>query len=798
MSAKILVVDDNPTNLKLVSDVLEFEGYDILKAVDAEEAQVVLSATLPDLILMDIALPGMDGLTLTRKLKAEERTRGIRIVALTAFAMKGDDQKAFDAGCDGYITKPIDTRKLTDQVAEFLARASGQSPRSRIKILVIEDNTVDNKLATLILSTTGHDVSAVEAAEQVFGAIKEDRPQLILLDLDLTGMDGLVLLRKLKADPDTREICVVAITFYPEQYSKAAALAAGCDAYLLKPLDTRELSEPLAALAEEAARSTGRPKKGPMNILIVDDTPINLKLLRAQLESEGHAVFEAHNGMDALALLECQPVDAVISDILMPKMDGYRLCLEIRKQAPLRNLPIIIYTSTYISPGDEKLAIDMGADKYLKKPASVETLVAALLEVSARPHAALQPKALQEFEVLKEYNERLVSKLKEKNTELQTQTEALRASEERYRLLFERAPDVIFALAPTGAITSLNYAFETITGWPPAQWLGRPFQDILYLDDQPRAGELFQLVLGGERVPTFKLRMRTVAGGFRDVEFTGFSSELSGGRIEVQGIGRDITERLQAQEEILRLNAELEERVQQRTAELEFANQQMEAFSYSVSHDLRSPLTAIDGFGNLLSKEIGASAVSDRGKHYLVRIRAGVVQMGELIDALLSLAKVSRTSLRLEDVDLSALAETLLTGYREREPGRVAQLAIQAGMVVHGDPNLLRQVLDNLLGNAWKFSGQQPQTHIAFDRESGPNGEAKYVVRDKGAGFDMAYSEKLFSAFQRLHTESEFAGTGIGLATVQRIVTRHGGRIWAESRLGEGATFYFTLGSPSA
>ena len=535
-----------------------------------------------------------------------------------------------------------------------------------------------------------------------------------------------------------------------------------------------------------------------MNILIVDDTPINLKLLRAQLESEGHAVFEAHDGMDALALLECQPVDAVISDILMPKMDGYRLCLEIRKQAPLRNLPIIIYTSTYISPGDEKLAIDMGADKYLKKPASVETLVAALLEVSARPHAALQPKALQEFEVLKEYNERLVSKLKEKNTELQTQTEALRASEERYRLLFERAPDVIFALAPTGAITSLNYAFETITGWPPAQWLGRPFQDILHLDDQLRAGELFQLVLGGERVPTFKLRMRTVAGGFRDVEFTGFSSELSGGRIEVQGIGRDITERLQAQEEILRLNAELEERVQQRTAELEFANQQMEAFSYSVSHDLRSPLTAIDGFGNLLSKEIGASAVSDRGKHYLVRIRAGVVQMGELIDALLSLAKVSRTSLRLEDVDLSALAETLLTGYREREPGRVAQLAIQAGMVVHGDPNLLRQVLDNLLGNAWKFSSHQPQTHIAFDRESGPNGEAKYVVRDKGAGFDMAYSEKLFSAFQRLHTESEFAGTGIGLATVQRIVTRHGGRIWAESRPGEGATFYFTLGSPSA
>ena len=252
MSAKILDVEDNPTNLKLVSEVLEFEGYDILKAVDAEEAQVVLAATLPDLILMDIALPGMDGLTLTRKLKAEERTRGIRIVALTAFAMKGDDQKALDAGCDGYITKPIDTRKLPDQVAGFLARASGQSRRSRIKILVIEDHAVDLKLADLVLSTAGHDVSAVEAG-QAFAAIKEDRPQLILLDLDLPGMDGLALARKLKAEERTRDSHVVAVTCYPEQYPKAAALAAGCDAYLLKPIDTRELSGQLTTVAERQA-----------------------------------------------------------------------------------------------------------------------------------------------------------------------------------------------------------------------------------------------------------------------------------------------------------------------------------------------------------------------------------------------------------------------------------------------------------------------------------------------------------------------------------------------------------------
>jgi signal transduction histidine kinase len=237
----------------------------------------------------------------------------------------------------------------------------------------------------------------------------------------------------------------------------------------------------------------------------------------------------------------------------------------------------------------------------------------------------------------------------------------------------------------------------------------------------------------------------------------------------------------------------LEEQVQARTSQLQAANEELLAFSYAVSHDLRTPLSTIAGFSGLLDKEADADNASARSKHYIARIRAGVVQMSELIDSLLSLAHVSRTSLRWDRVDLSTLAQTILDSYQEREPGRVVQLDIQPELVVQGDPTLLRNVLDNLLGNAWKFSSQQPLTRIAFRQENGADGQVVYVVQDTGAGFDMAYSDKLFGAFQRLHTAAEFAGSGIGLATVHRIVMRHGGKVWADSAPGCGATFYFTL-----
>ncbi len=260
-----------------------------------------------------------------------------------------------------------------------------------------------------------------------------------------------------------------------------------------------------------------------------------------------------------------------------------------------------------------------------------------------------------------------------------------------------------------------------------------------------------------------------------------------------------------SQAQLVRLNTELEERVRRRTAELEASNKEMEAFSYSVSHDLRSPLSTIDGFSLLLQKMNADGKLGERGTHYLTRIRIGTRQMGELIEGLLSLAKLSRDTLRLGAVDLSALARRVEQELREREPERLQQGAVridvQQGMAAWGDPVLLLLVLQNLLGNAWKFTSRKPEAHIEFGSrkaQEGEAGETVYFVRDNGAGFDMAHADKLFGTFQRLHQPSDFAGTGIGLAIVQRIITRHGGRIWAEAVKGEGATFYFTLNGHSA
>jgi light-regulated signal transduction histidine kinase (bacteriophytochrome) len=235
----------------------------------------------------------------------------------------------------------------------------------------------------------------------------------------------------------------------------------------------------------------------------------------------------------------------------------------------------------------------------------------------------------------------------------------------------------------------------------------------------------------------------------------------------------------------------LENLVEQRTLELEALNKELEAFSYSVSHDLRAPLRSINGFSQALLEDY-ADFLDDEGKMYLERMRAASQRMGELIQELLELSKVSRSEMNREPVDLSEIAQTVGAELQETQPERRVDFIITPRLDADCDAGLIRLVLENLLGNAWKFTGKKPLARIEFGATKHEE-ENVYFVRDNGAGFDMEFADKLFGAFQRLHSPDEFSGIGIGLATVKRIIHRHGGRVWAEGEVGKGATFYFTL-----
>ena len=258
------------------------------------------------------------------------------------------------------------------------------------------------------------------------------------------------------------------------------------------------------------------------------------------------------------------------------------------------------------------------------------------------------------------------------------------------------------------------------------------------------------------------------------------------------------TEQLRRQAELLRRGEqearELAETRAELVSDLEHKNRELESFSYAVSHDLRAPLRRIESFSRAVV-ESQADRLDDTGRRFLDRVGEASRQMGQLIDDVLHLARVTSTELRQQEVDLSAVATTVLDRLREADPSREVEARVRPGLVVMGDGQLLRLALENLLGNAWKFTGGQPGARIEFGMTQ-VAGEPTYFVRDNGAGFDMAYVAKLFTPFQRLHLASEFPGSGIGLATVQRIIHRHAGRVWAEGMVGQGATFHFTLGRP--
>ncbi|MGF1628991.1 MAG: PAS domain S-box protein [Kiloniellaceae bacterium] len=368
--------------------------------------------------------------------------------------------------------------------------------------------------------------------------------------------------------------------------------------------------------------------------------------------------------------------------------------------------------------------------------------------------------------------------------------QALRDRETRFRALLEAAPDAIVIADNDGRIVLVNAQTERLFGYVRDGLVGQPIE--ILVPDRFRERHI------GHRTGYFaEPRVRSMGEGLelagRCADGSEFPVAISLSPVEtVEGALtiaaiRDVTERRRTEREIHELNA----RLLRDNNELAAVNRELEAFSYSVSHDLRAPLRAIDGFSQALLEDC-AEQLDAAGRGYLTRVRAAAQRMGMLIDDLIKLSRVARADMHLRDVDLTALAQQVAEDLRGRDPERPAVFAIAEGLTAHGDARLLQIVLENLLGNAWKFTAGRAPARIEFGCGES-DGDAVFYLRDNGAGFDMAYVDQLFRVFQRLHDSESFPGTGIGLATVQRIIHKHGGRVWAMGEAGKGATFYFTL-----
>jgi len=366
-------------------------------------------------------------------------------------------------------------------------------------------------------------------------------------------------------------------------------------------------------------------------------------------------------------------------------------------------------------------------------------------------------------------------------------------SEARYQTILRAAMHGFWVADTQGVLLEVNDAYCRMSGYSEQELLAMRISDLETAETvKTTAAHIQKTMVQGE--DRFESRHRHKDGSILEVEVNVQYRPAEGGRLVC--FLQDITDRKRAENSIRVLNATLERRVDERTAALEEVNRGLESFSYSVSHDLRAPLRAIGGFSNALEEDCG-KGLSEEGKGYLDRIGKAVQRMEHLIDGLLQLSRISTGALSLASVDLSAMASKALDDLRRGDPQRVATIDVQPGLVARVDPRIFEPALTNLLGNAWKFTAYADQARMGFSREESPDGTTTFCVRDNGAGFDMAYTGKLFGAFQRLHSPQQFEGTGIGLAIVQRIIHRHGGRVWAEGAVGKGAAFFFTLPDPA-
>jgi two-component system, NtrC family, sensor kinase len=665
-------------------------------------------------------------------------------------------------------------------------------------VLILDDSLTVRMDLVDAFSAAGWVTAPCANAAQAWLYLSENQVDAVVLDVVLPDADGVDVLRALRLDPATATLPVLMLSSEAQVKDRIRGLQTGADEYVGKPYDSSYLvarAQELVRAADGAAPASadGRPR-----ILVVDDSVTVRQILASALEADGYEVLTAASGLEGLRLAAAGRADAIVVDGDMPDIDGATVIRRLRLDAALRGMPCLLLTGSD-DVGAELTALDAGADAFVRKDADSSVVLARLSAALRRASEStsvldtvslLGPKKILVVGGASTMLAALSGRLRGEGYDVVS----ARSGEEALELLAFQSPDcILLQMATDGPDASNGSNGADSTRVSDGLQMCRQIKSAPGVRDIP----LILLAAHGDQ----QTMIEALAVGADDYVPASTDAEVLAAQIRAQLRRRQMQDEHRLLRETLlrqqidaaqaRAEAEIARSRAAMVEELERKNLELEAFSYSVSHDLRAPLRTVEGFSRSLAENL-ADTLDEKGAHQLERIRGAVSRMNEMIEDMLDLSRVGRAELRRGDVDLEALAGAILTDLAAGAPERTVRVVIDPGLHADADPRLIRNVFENLLGNAWKFTARTPSATIEVGRQD-KDGTGVYFVRDNGNGFDMARAERLFTPFQRLHSESDFPGTGIGLATVHRIVTRHGGQVWAEAEVGRGATFLFTL-----
>ncbi|HEY4055701.1 MAG TPA: response regulator [Kofleriaceae bacterium] len=633
------------------------------------------------------------------------------------------------------------------------------------RVLVLDDSTTVRMDLSESLEEAGFSVVGAASIEEARAAFAAGNIDLAILDVVLPDGSGTDLLAWLRSEMRWAELPVLMLSSEAEVKDRIKGLRIGATDYIGKPYDANSVIARVEQLTSRTSRITQRNR-----ILVVDDSATVREHMVKSLHDAGYATISASDGAEGLQLAARERPNAIIVDGVMPHMDGATLIRRIRLDPALRATPCLMLTGSR-ETSDEVEALEAGADAFATKDADVQVVLARLSAMlrttddpSAGPESLHAPKRVLVVDDDRELSGQVATMLHENGYDV-AQTSA---SADAIELVSVQRIDCILLdwhLSGSAEVCAQIKSAPTVRDTP-----------VLAITDS------------ADRTVT----MAALAAGADDVVDRSAGLELLAARVRAQIRRRKVEdERRKARESVVR--GELMDQLERANARLIATNEELEAFSYSVSHDLRAPLRAIGSFTSAVLEDAGP-VLDENSKEYLGRVVRAAASMGEMIEALLELSRVSRAAILRESVDLTGATVGLLDEYAQRDPQRKVKTTIAPSMKTQADRRLVRVVLDNLLGNAWKFTSKRDDAEIVVGTEV-RDGVNTLFVRDNGAGFDAAQATNLFRPFKRLHTDKQFSGTGIGLATTRRIVERHGGKIWATSNPGEGATFYVTFTS---